>query len=176
MAPMHKKRCFTNLVNYGDSIYAIAGFDGMKRLSCVERYNYSTNQWTRVATLDTSRSDSSAVVSGGFIYVIGGYSGGSLCSVEYYDGGVWRYAAPMNAKRSGAGAVALNDGRIFVVGGFDGVSRQKTTEFYDQEKDAWLFGPSMELARSNFAICVVRNFVYVIGGYTGEGTLRDVER
>lgn len=173
---MHSKRCFANLVKFQENIYAIAGFDGMKRLSSVERYCETSNQWTRVASLGNSRSDSAAVVCDDFIYVIGGYSGDSLRSVEYYDGEIWRYAAPLNEKRSGASAVTLKDGRIFVMGGYDGVARQRTTEFYDPKKNGWIFGPSMGVGRSNFATCIVRNYVYVIGGYTGQNTLRDVER
>ena len=173
---MYSKRCFTNLVNYQSNIYAIAGFDGMKRLSSVERYSPDSNQWTRVASLGAARSDCSAVVCGGFIYVIGGYSGDSLRSVEYYDGEIWRYAAPMNTKRSGVSAVKLPDDRVFVIGGYDGALRQKTTEFYNPQTNSWIYGPSMDVARSNFATCLIREHVYVIGGYTGEKTLRDVER
>ena len=176
VAPMHAKRCFTNLVNFRGNIYAIAGFDGMKRLASVERYCPNSNQWTRVASLGTARSDCAAVVCGEFIYVMGGYSGDSLRSVEYYDGEIWRYAAPMNTKRSGVSAVTLSGGRIFLIGGYDGVLRQRTTEFYNPQTNAWIYGPSMEVARSNFATCVIRDYVYVIGGYTGENTLRDVER
>ena len=176
VSPMYMKRCFTNLVTFRSKIYAIAGFNGIKRLSSAERYCDSANQWTKVASLGTARSDSSVVVCGDFIYVIGGYSGDSLCSVEYYDGEIWRYATPMNTKRSGVGAVTLPSGRIFVIGGYDGVSRQRTTEFYDPETKTWIFGPSLETARSNFATCRIRGYVYAIGGYTGESTLRDVER
>ena len=148
----------------------------MKRLSSAERYCPKSNQWTRVASLGTARSDCCAVVCGEFIYVMGGYSGDSLRSVEYYDGEIWRYAAPMNAKRSGVSAVRLPGDRVFVIGGYDGASRQRTTEFYNPQSNKWTYGPSMETARSNFATCFIREYVYVIGGYTGESTLRDVER
>eukprot|EP00795_Rhopilema_esculentum_P009277 gene9277-16971_t len=176
IAPMHTKRCFNNLVALNNELYAIGGFDGMKRLSCVERYSVSLNQWTRVASLGTARSDSAAVTCDNHIYVFGGYSGDSLQSVEYYDGEVWRYATPMNSKRSGASVVSLPDGRIFMMGGYDGISRKNTTEFYHIKSDTWTDGPPMHTARSNFATCIAGSYVYAIGGYTGQTTLQDVER
>lgn len=173
---MTTKRCFNSLINYKDHLFAIAGFDGVRRLHTVEKYCSSTNQWIRIASLSAARSDSVAVCCGRYIYVIGGYSGNSLRSVEYYDGIIWRYASPLISRRSGAGAVILPDGRIFVMGGYDGTARLMTTEFYDVKTDAWTHGPSMHAARSNFATCVVHGYVYVIGGYTGQSTLDEVER
>ncbi len=175
---MHSKRCFACLVNLNSKLYAIAGFDGVKRLATVEEYCPDTNQWSLIAPLGTSRSDCAAAASGDRMYVIGGYSGDSLRSVEVYDSksDSWSFAAPLNTRRSGAGVVLLPDGRIFVMGGYDGICRLNTTEFYDIDSDTWINGPAMHEARSNFAVCVVNCHVYAIGGYTGLATINTVER
>eukprot|EP00794_Sanderia_malayensis_P009399 gene9399-10387_t len=175
---MNVPRCFTSLVNLKDKLYAVAGFDGSRRLASVEEYCPKSDQWKLVCPLSTSRSDCAAVATSERIYAIGGYSGDSLRSVEVYDlkRDSWSYTTPLNTRRSGAGAVLLPDGRIFVIGGYDGTCRLKTTEFYDAHNDTWLNGPSMFVARSNFAVSIIGNYVYVIGGYTGQNTINHVER
>lgn len=59
-----------------------------------------------------------------FFYVLG-YDGiSSLSTVECYEPTVskkWKNAAPMNKQRSAAGIAVLN-GKIYVMGGHDGMS------------------------------------------------------
>ncbi len=48
--------------------------------------------------------------------------------------GVWQRVASMNYRRSALGAAVLN-GRIYVCGGYDGVSSLRTCEVYNPEQN-----------------------------------------
>lgn len=175
---MHYRRCFTSSVAVGNDIYVIAGFDGTRRLTSVERYSITTKQWTIMQELNTPRSDAAAVAHNGQIYIFGGYAGDSLNTGEIYDikTNTWHNITSMNVKRSGASAVSIPDeNKILVIGGYNGNTRVATIEYYDPQTNTWSYGPPMSQERSNFATCVIDNKLYVIGGYTGSTTLRDVE-
>jgi kelch-like protein 12 len=70
----------------GDKLYAIGGkdSDGVHRLGSVECLDLSVpnSQWTTVAPMTTPRCAMGAVVTGGKIYVTGGYG---LRSIECFD-------------------------------------------------------------------------------------------
>lgn len=50
--------------------------------------------------------------------------------------------APMNTKRSRVALIA-NMGKLWAIGGYDGVSNLSTVEVYDPKTDIWTFGSSM---------------------------------
>ena len=67
----------------------------------------------------------------------------------------------MMSPRSGHSAVVLN-GRIYVVGGFDGEERLKSVEcFTPGPVLTWHQVPDMEIPRSNFAMSVVEGKILV---------------
>ena len=175
---MHYRRCFTTTAAMGTDLYVLAGFDGVRRLNTVEKYCTVTRQWTIVGSLSMPRSDGSAVVHNGRLYIFGGYAGDALNSAEVYDVNTdtWYPIANMHTRRSGASAVLIpGSNKIMVLGGYNGSTRVASVEFYDTETNTWAMGPSMSQERSNFATCTLENKLYVIGGYTGSTTLRDVE-
>lgn len=175
---MHYRRCFTTTVTIGTDLYVLAGFDGVRRLTTVEKYCTVTRQWTIVGSLSVPRSDGSAVVHNGRLYIFGGYAGDALNSAEVYDvkTDTWSDIADMHNRRSGASAVSIpGSNKIIVMGGYNGSTRVSSVELYDTETNTWEQGPSMSQERSNFATCILENKLYVMGGYTGSTTLRDVE-
>ena len=175
---MHYRRCFTTAVAMGTDLYVLAGFDGVRRLTTVEKYCTVTRQWTVVGSLNEQRSDGSAVVHNGKMYIFGGYAGDALNSAEVYsvETDSWSGIASMRTKRSGASAVSIpGSNKIMVLGGYNGSTRVASVELYDTETNTWAPGPSMSQERSNFATCTLENKLYVMGGYTGSTTLRDVE-
>ena len=176
---MHIRRCFTSGVIVNDELYAIAGFDGARRLTSMEKYSPLLNQWTLMKSLHTPRSDAACVVHNGRIYVLGGYSGESLFTCEMYDPGTdtWHYIMQMHSKRSGACAVSLPEqNKIIILGGYNGLARIKSTEIFDPIENVWQIGPPMFNERSNFATVIIGKELYVIGGYTGQKTIEEVEK
>jgi hypothetical protein len=86
-----------------DGIYAIGGYDGTKYLSSIEKYCLMQNKWIRVKSMNTARCTLSAVASADCqsIYVIGGYNGQPMDTVERYsvNTDTWEYMPPMITKR-----------------------------------------------------------------------------
>ena len=74
----------------------------------------------------------------------------------------------MSVKRSGVKAVEMN-GKLYVVGGWDGDRRLRSGECYDPVRRRWERLPDMRLPRSNFSLAVVNGQLFAAGGYDGEG-------
>lgn len=83
----------------------------------------------RIRTLPRRCSDAA-----GLIYIVGGLTscGDSLSTVEKYDtiSGKWIPVLPMAVQRSRVG-VAILDGKLYAIGGFDGNVRLNDVERYD---------------------------------------------
>ena len=83
----------------------------------------------------------------------------------------------MSTRRSSVGVAVLN-GRLYAVGGYDGVARQclNSVECYDPELDEWSAVEPMTQRRSGAAVAVLENMVYAIGGHNGPDIRKSVER
>ncbi|WAQ96164.1 KELC-like protein, partial [Mya arenaria] len=136
--------------------------------------------------------------------VIGGQAPKAIRSVECFDfkEDRWFQLAEMPSRRCRCG-VALINGLVYAVGGFNGSLRVRTVDMYDPLKDTWTGCPSMEARRrlntaecfdvhsgewrlisplstrrSSVGVGVLNGFVYAVGGYDGSSRqcLSSVER
>ncbi len=62
-----------------------------------------------------------------------------------------------------------------MVGGSDGTSALPSCEVYDPETSSWSFGPTMSVPRANVGVAVVRNRLFVVGGFSGKAFLDSIE-
>lgn len=87
IAPMKEGRRALAAVALPDGIYAIGGYNGKEYINSVEKYDFFTNEWTLIKPMSTPRCTLSAVASSDcqYIYVIGGFNGSSLNTVERYN-------------------------------------------------------------------------------------------
>lgn len=69
----------------------------------------------------------------------------------------------MNSRRCRAG-VAVLDGLIYGVGGFNGSLRVRTVDVYDMIKDQWRPVASTEARRSTLGAAVLNGLIYAVGG------------
>lgn len=53
-------------------VYAVGGWDGMRRLNTVECYDRKTNQWSSVASMQLAITSPAVTSSNGKLYVCGG--------------------------------------------------------------------------------------------------------
>ncbi|KAK0041311.1 kelch-like protein 18 [Biomphalaria pfeifferi] len=114
----------------------------------------------------------------GFIYAVGGLtsSGDSLSTVERFDPitGQWTPGEPMNTMRSRVG-VTVFKGRLYAIGGYNGMERLDTVEVYDPVIKRWSRVASMHCKRSALGAVSLNNKIIVCGGYDGVTSLRSCE-
>ncbi|KAG9467960.1 hypothetical protein GDO78_013959 [Eleutherodactylus coqui] len=119
----------------------------------------------------------------GLIYAVGGlnsaahfYAGDSLNVVEVFDpiANRWEKCQPMTTARSRVGVAVVN-GLLYAIGGYDGQSRLSTVEVYNPETDSWTKVGSMNSKRSAMGTVVLDGQIYVCGGYDGNCSLNSVE-
>jgi N-acetylneuraminic acid mutarotase len=89
--------------------------------------------------------------------------------LESYDPerGEWRWLEDMPTARSDLG-VAVIDGKLYAVGGFDSRSYSSALEVYDPGTDEWTRLPDMPTARSNLGVATIGGRLYAVGGLTYE--------
>ena len=63
--------------------------------------------------------------------------------------------------------VAVINGLVYAVGGFNGSLRVRTVDVYDPVKDIWTSCPSMEARRSTLGVAVLHGNIYAVGGFDG---------
>jgi len=131
--------------------------------------------WTNKAPMLTSRSWAPAVRYDGKIYVVGGCSSSKpqqfrnpVANLEVYDptADSWLALSSMSLARV-APAVAVLDGKIYVMGGFDPNywwSANPTVEIYDITSGQWFAGPDMLKGVSWASAVTVGGKIYVVGG------------
>ncbi|MEM3341920.1 MAG: kelch repeat-containing protein [Thermoplasmata archaeon] len=156
----------------GTEIYAIGGYGVTNVSSKLECYYTTTDNWTTKAQMPTPRYELAAAVVDNKIYAIGGTNGSThYAVVECYDPATdsWSTKSPMPTARRGL-AVAVVDNKIYAIGGYNPMFLSNEgylslVECYDPATDSWSTKSPMPTARSNFAVAVVDNKIYAIGGY-----------
>lgn len=86
----------------------------------------------------------------------------------------WTYIPEMLNARSGLKCVP-HRGKVFVIGGYNGLSRLSTCEVYSPQTHFWATIRDMISPRSNFGIEVIDDAIYVSGGFDGLSTINKVE-
>ena len=154
-------------------IYVIGGWDGHTELSTVEEYDPATDTWTQKTNMPTARDDFSTGVVNGKIYAIGGTVVGEiwegvpvfLSSVEEYDPvtDTWTQKANMPTARDDFSASTVN-GKIYVIGGWEGTTFLPTIEEYDPVTGRWTEKANMPTAIPFLSTSAVNGYIYAIGG------------
>lgn len=162
-----------------DKIYVMGGFAPLRfgnllKLSvsdAVEAYDPARDRWQTAAPLPRPVHHAAAVVVNGRLFVFGGFAAG-LTSVwkpvntvfEYLpQENRWLQRRPMPTAR-GALAAADLQGKIFVIGGYDGQKSLAVVEVYDPLTDSWQPAPSLSVPRDHLAAAALDGKVYAIGG------------
>lgn len=70
----------------------------------------------------------------------------------------------MQCKRSAVGVAALK-GRVYICGGYDGVTSLSTVECYSPKTDTWTTVAPMTKYRSAGGVAALDGYVYALGGH-----------
>ena len=134
--------------------------------------------WTALADLPRPRTELSATVLDGVVYVAGGLVAGPGEPVFRYDpaADAWSELAPLPSARHHA-PLASHDGTVYVVGGFD-LQASDVSPFgtptdtlfvYDVARDAWREGPPLPEPVGAHAVATTDDgMIHVLGGLSQE--------
>ena len=127
LAKMNEARYAGSCILVNDAIYYFGGDNGKETVNTIEKYDILNNKWKILnTTLKQKRTGHRNVYvkNNNAILIIGGIGDSyldKLSSVEYFDVNTERIISSMesnmNFERDEVGAVAWNDGRVFVFGG-----------------------------------------------------------
>jgi N-acetylneuraminic acid mutarotase len=162
----------------GGKIYVLGGYPASRTVqTTVQVYDIATNAWSMGPRLPEPLHHPVAVGVAGKIYSLGGQRTGDTNHnrVLVYDPagtGTWVDLAPMPTPR-GAGAAAVIDDKIYVVGGRPPAGN--AFEVYDISENQWtpladLPGPTN---RNHIAATAIGGKIYVAGGRHTGGSFAD---
>jgi hypothetical protein len=146
--------------------------------------------WSTGGAMPALRAFGKLVAAGGTLYYLGGQSSAGTPSkgIQYcntFSSGnctTWNsvnLSNQMPTALTSLGAAVWNN-RIYVVGGYDGTSRQAAV-YYTQDLTGvggsitWSTGTSFNVARSGGTAVAYANNLYILGGYDGSNYLSDVQ-
>ena len=148
-------------------------------------------QWREGPPLNDRRCCHAAVVCNGGVYVIGGFNGSNLKSIERIDvetlssGSLtssttnqWTtLSCRLSTARHGFSAVTVDNRCIMVMGGYNGsdLSSVDVIDTAVRSNHTVIVGPSMIVPRSGCASAVIGHRIFVVGGNSNGRDLASVE-
>ncbi|XP_031316229.1 kelch-like protein 35 [Camelus dromedarius] len=171
VASLHKGRWRHKMAVMQGQLFAVGGFDGLRRLRSVERYDPFSNTWAAVAPLPEGVSSAAVAPCVGRLYVIGGakQDGVSTNKVQCFDPKEdrWSLRSPAPFSQRCLEAVSLNDS-IYVVGG---LMRKIFT--YDPGTDVWGEAAVLPSPVESCGVTVCDGKVHILGGRDDHGESTD---
>ena len=114
-----------------------------------------------------------------YILIVGGQAPKAIKSTEVYD--VKSHTSvlgpDLTIRRCRCGVAVMN-GFVYAVGGFDGAARVSSAEKLDleQERPVWTPVAPMVTRRCTLGVAVVNGSLYAVGGFDGTNGLESTER
>lgn len=174
--PTNRSQLSANVVD--GKIYLIGGRTGgqFSTVDVNEVYDPQTDSWTTKAPIPYPVVQYASAVVDGKIFIMGGQDEFAetvnLDLVQIYDPSTdtWSFGTPMPnvvwQAAAGATTGVWAPKRIYLFGGLPAKDLFGTniTQVYNPETDSWTSGASMPTSRFNFAVGVVNDMIYAIGG------------
>lgn len=159
-------------------VYAVGGHDGSDHLAAAEVLDVENQCWRPCKPMQTERSYFGAEALHSRLYLFGGQNleYKALCETECFDclRGDWLGSADMSTPRRNC-ASAMLDGRLYAIGGFDGMQILGSVEALDPRMKSWMPLEPLATPRSSAAASTLGNCLWVLGGTSGS-RLRTAER
>ncbi|RUS89374.1 hypothetical protein EGW08_002894 [Elysia chlorotica] len=169
-------------------LFVIGGWSGGRPIKMVETYDTRADRWVVCKSEDaTPRAYHGVIAIGCIIYVVGGFDASECfnnCRAFDTRTKVWSEVAPMNIKRSYV-SVALLDGHIYAMGGFEGPPRNpsgvinsprlRSAERFNPLTNQWTLIANMRERRSDASATSLNGEIYICGGFNGSECLCSAE-
>jgi len=176
--PMPTNRSQLNANVVDGKIYLIGGRTGgqYSTVDLNEVYEPGTDSWSTKAPIPYPVVQYASAVVDGKIFVMGGQGefadAKNLDLVQIYDPSTdtWSFGTPMPnvvwQAAAGATTGVWAPKRIYLFGGLPAQSLFGTniTQVYNPETEGWTSGASIPTSRFNFAVGVVNDVLYALGG------------
>jgi DNA-binding CsgD family transcriptional regulator len=158
------------LAAYGGALYAIGGNYEGGVTGQVDMYIPGRDTWVARANKRTPVSNIGAIAIGDLIYVPGGCdaSDTAIDKLEVYNpkANTWTEAAPLPVAVCGY-ALTVFDGRLYVIGGWNGTRFVPTVQKYDPTQDTWMLRAELPYPLGFAAAGTIGETIYIAGGYDG---------
>lgn len=168
----------------GHKVYTIGGKspESLGALNTVEAFDIQSCASVTLPDLSLPHGRSSAVVvkvAAGAVYVCGGADEHNGHAATCYEctppGGPWHGKAEMPHAVVCAAGAADTDGRVYVIGGLDGVTPSKAVWRFDPAAETWSEVQALHAVRYNAAAATAGGKIYVFGGIDEQGYVATVE-
>lgn len=179
LAPAPTRRTEVSAAPVGGKIYVVGGLteSPLGNLmnpvvsDLVQAYDPATDSWTPQSPLPRPLHHVGIATVGNDLYVVGGFTSSLLNiwkpSAQAFrfnpELNQWAEIPPMPTAR-GALAMAELGGKLFAIGGYDGVADSAAVEVFDPSSNTWSARPSLPTPRDHLTVAVSRARLYAIGG------------
>ncbi|XP_006141210.1 LOW QUALITY PROTEIN: kelch-like protein 35 [Tupaia chinensis] len=162
-------------MDQAEVIVVIGGCDrkGLLKLPFADAYHPESRRWTPLPSLPGyMRSEFAACALRNDIYVSGGHINSRDVWLFSSHLHTWIKVASLHTGRW-RHKMAVMQGQLFAVGGFDGRQRLRSVERYDPFSNTWTAAAPLLEAVSSAAIAPCAGRLYVIGGARQDGVNTD---
>ncbi len=171
IAPLPDVRALAGVATVNGMIYVLSGEGaaGVPQENCF-RYDPSSNTWSGISGIVPGRSGAAAAVLNNEIYLMGGASGLLLSNVDIYTPatGAWRPGSAL-PEPLWMPSAATFEGRIWVMGGFDGGFNRSDRVYSMGTDGVWRAETSLPLALAGAAAASDGMRMVVAGGMNSNG-------
>ena len=163
-------------------VYLLGGNNGSSIVSTVYYAPINSNgtlgTWSTGTSLPGALGYSQAIVTNGYVYLLGGYNGSSYTSTIYYapinsNGtlGTWSTYGTSLPGALGISQAIVTNGYVYLLGGDNGSSWVSTVYYAPINSNGtlgtWSTGTSLPGVLGNSQAIVTNGYVYLLGGYNG---------
>jgi hypothetical protein len=165
----------------GGKLYVIGGRNVPKPMEVFDPTG--AGSWVLGPPMPAPRAGLGAAVLAGKIHVVGGrlgngpLDGPGVPTHDIFDPimGTWGARAPLPVPTGDNYSTAALAGRLFVMGGWNGMAHMNANQVYTDATDTWALGAPMPTSRSNGIAGPLGGRVIAIGGEAFLGTSTAVE-
>ena len=151
-------------------IYTLNGATGAGPVQAVQAVQAINGALANTYANPTPASSAGVAVWGGLLYAYGGQlpNGNYTNALRAYnpDNNTWTALAPMPEAKTAYGA-AVN-GKIYVIGGFNGVLNSSRVDAYDIATNTWQPLGTLPTTVSNQAVAVLGDWLWLVGDFTNQ--------